>query len=247
MAYCVYCHTNKINGKKYIGITSAKPERRWQNGKGYKKNKHFNSAIEKYGWDNFYHTILFEDLTKEQAELKEILLIKIYKTNESEFGYNISNGGETKGKHSEETKKLLSDLAKQRYTIEKNPMYNRRHTEASRKKMSEALKGRVISEETKQKISIANKNKIVTQETRDKLSKALKGKPSKTKGQKRSEEFKKRISEIHKKSVMCLNDNRIFNSITEASVFYNVDNSSIGKICKGKKKSIKGLVFVFYK
>ena len=38
--WTVYMHTNKINNKVYVGITSQKVQNRWNNGKGYfVKNK----------------------------------------------------------------------------------------------------------------------------------------------------------------------------------------------------------------
>ena len=63
--YKVYIHRNKINGKVYIGITKQKPENRWRNGKGYKQNIKFYRAIEKYGWNNFEHIVLVDNLTAE--------------------------------------------------------------------------------------------------------------------------------------------------------------------------------------
>ena len=62
--YCVYKHTSPSN-KVYIGIT-INPKRRW-NKSHYKYNEHFNNAINKYGWDNFNHEILFSNLTIEDA------------------------------------------------------------------------------------------------------------------------------------------------------------------------------------
>lgn len=92
--YCVYMHINKINNKKYIGMTSRKPNIRFgKNGKNYYNAKHFFNAINKYGWENFEHIILFKNLTKEEAEQKEIELISKYYTTDKYFGYNISKGG----------------------------------------------------------------------------------------------------------------------------------------------------------
>lgn len=51
-------------------------------------------------------------------------------------------------------------------------------------------------------------------------------------------------NKVHKK-VICLNDNNIFNTITEASKFYNVFGQNISACCKGKIKSIKGLSFKY--
>ena len=47
MSYSVYIHINKVNGKKYVGVTRGKPENRWRKGNGYKYNTHFFSAIQK--------------------------------------------------------------------------------------------------------------------------------------------------------------------------------------------------------
>lgn len=100
--YTVYKHTNKINGKCYIGITNRKPEARWgNNGRGYltiTKNgaycqPKFANAILKYSWDNFEHEILYTGLSKEEALQKEIELIAYYDSTNQDKGYNIEIGG----------------------------------------------------------------------------------------------------------------------------------------------------------
>lgn len=143
--FTVYMHKNKINGKIYIGITSQRVQGRWNNGKGYKKNGHFYRAINYYGWDNFEHIILFENLSKEDACQKEIDLIKKYNTTNPDYGYNISIGGDvnTGWKHSDEYKNRMSEIMK-----------NRTISDKTRKKISESRKGttRILSQKEKQRI-----------------------------------------------------------------------------------------------
>lgn len=52
-------HDNKVNHKKYIGITGQDPEERWRHGTNYRTCVAFNRAIQKYGWDGFDHIILY--------------------------------------------------------------------------------------------------------------------------------------------------------------------------------------------
>ena len=112
MGYCVYCHISPSN-KRYIGITSQKPNDRWVNGQGYKYNEYFYRAIKKYGWDAFQHIILFEGLTIEEASKTETELIKKYETTNREKGYNIAFGGFGGGHPtSEETKQKIRDAKK---------------------------------------------------------------------------------------------------------------------------------------
>lgn len=91
--WCVYKHTNKINGKVYIGITSASTlNQRWDNGNGYILNKLFFEDIQKYGWvDGFYHIVLEDNLTKKEAENLEKQLIRKYKSQDKNFGYNLAS------------------------------------------------------------------------------------------------------------------------------------------------------------
>ena len=136
--YIVYKHTTP-SGKVYIGITGNTVERRWQNGRNYKSNKHFTNAIKKYGWDNIKHEILSDNLTKEQAEEKEILLIKKYKSNNMNYGYNVENGGNATGKLSEETKKKISIANKGKTSWLKGKHWSEEH----KKRISEKEKGRI--------------------------------------------------------------------------------------------------------
>lgn len=94
--YCVYVHILKSDRRKYIGLTKygENPNRRWNNGNGYRDNVYFYNAIQKYGWGNFEHVILFSELTKEQAVVKERACIKLFNTQDRLYGFNLTVGGD---------------------------------------------------------------------------------------------------------------------------------------------------------
>ena len=105
--YVLYKHTNIINGKVYIGITCEKPyyERFGKGGNKYKRNKHFWGAIQKYGWDNFKHEIILDNLTEEEACKKEQEYINKYDALNPQKGYNAHKGGKLSTKEVREKMK----------------------------------------------------------------------------------------------------------------------------------------------
>lgn len=169
--YCVYKHTNKLNGKVYIGLTGRKPEYRWNNGNGYKHSPYFYSAIQKYGWDNFYHEIIKDNITEQEAQDLEIYLISKYNSTNREFGYNTLLGGNlgTLGvEMSEETRKKMSESR----TGEKNHFYGKTHSKESKLKMANAKLGKYCGENS------WNYGKHASDETRRKMSEVFKGRNS---------------------------------------------------------------------
>lgn len=112
--YIIYMHLFP-NDKKYIGITCKKPNARWENGLGYSESHQpvMYNAIQKYGWENIKHIILYENLSLQEAQEKEKELIACYNTNchsKNSNGYNMTDGGEGTQGHvcTQESKEKMS-------------------------------------------------------------------------------------------------------------------------------------------
>ena len=164
--YKVYVHISP-NDKYYVGITSMSVIRRWNNGRGYIKNKYFYRAIQKYGWDNFQHEVIAEHLTREEACKFEIVLIKALKSNCSKYGYNLSSGGEHGGTGrdvSEETRRKIGDASRGRHL-----------SEETKRKISEIKKGHPVSDESRRLMSQNRSGIYHTEETKRKISESKKG------------------------------------------------------------------------
>lgn len=251
--WCVYRHTNEVNGKLYIGVTCQKPTRRWANGQGYVLCTRFYNAIKKYGWESFRHDILFTDLTQEEAERLEVELIAKYDTTNPDKGYNlVAGGGGLVGyHHSSEVKARLSKASAERW---KDEEYHAR--------MAAVNKGRKASEETRRKLSDSHKGKTNSPVTRQRLSEALKGRIfSDEHRQKLSEaalratpEHRQKISESHmgeknpmygkkshlRKAVLCVETGVVYPSLQDAEVATGTSFKNISAVCRGVRNVAGG-------
>lgn len=202
--YEVYCITNTINNKKYIGITTQGIKERFRkhcNEAHNGSSRYLCKAIRKYGEEVFSveRVCYCEDM--DQLLEKEIFYISNFNTFGS--GYNLTKGGEgslgrkqtkiTKCKISEKRKGFkYSQEQKEHFKIKgKEVSYwkGKKMTKEAREKMSESKKGKKLSEETKQKRKyIYEKNKGENHPlynvghsdcTKEKISKSKKGQGTK--------------------------------------------------------------------
>lgn len=185
--YVVYIHQNKVNGKRYIGITNNVLKRWYGNGKKYENCPIFNAAIKKYGWENFYHVVIVSGLSLEEANILEQFYIGQYRTREKERGYNIQPGGHfvpsMSGKHhSKEAKRKIGNANKGKAHSEKQ---NKQHSEymtgllvGNRNGKSRAVRC-ITTGEIFESQGIAAKSKSVSQ---SKISLCCQGKRTHTRG-----------------------------------------------------------------
>lgn len=217
--YTVYMHECP-NGKKYIGITSMSPKKRWDCGRGYKNNEYFTRSINKYGWENFSHFILFSELSESEAKSKEIELIKKYKSNEREFGFNISSGGES---HS-----------------------GTKISKSHKKAVSIANKGKIVSQETRKKLSESAKRYFSNPKTRENHGKCEIGKLNHRYGIKLTDEEK--IARGARPVLQFTLQGEFvgrFISMHEASEKTKISRSTIKLCCSGKYKQAGGFVWKY--
>lgn len=260
MPYVVYKHTCKINGKCYIGITGQKnPRKRWGGGAGYINNGHFYSAIKKYGWDGFDHSIIAEGLSLEEAYEMEKKLIKEYDSANSLHGYNLDLGGNGAGRRTEETRKKSKEII------------NRLYREINlREKISEGGKRRFAKQEEHEKLSKAaykrnqdpqkynnicegNRRRWQREEEHQKISAGLekyyKNNPE------RKEEIKKERKQFfaehpEKKTTRAVDQITIdgiyvktWLSMTEAEGELGISLKNISAVCRGQRKTAGGYVW----
>lgn len=146
--YKIYAHKNKINNKYYIGQTHQKLEQRWKNGEGYKNCSKFYAAIKKYGWNNFEHIILENNLTEFQVDEREKYWIQYYDSINN--GYNLVSGGNKNKIFSQDSREKMRQAKLGKYNGQNNPMYGKHHSEETKEKIRQANSKAVVCLNTKQ-------------------------------------------------------------------------------------------------
>lgn len=239
-------HINKINNKKYIGITKQSCQDRWRkNGDGYKSQPKFYNAIQKYGWNNFEHIVLFKNLSVEEASIKEQELIKQFDTCTN--GYNTDLGGKITH-HSQETiekiRKAMIGKTHTQETIEKIKKAKRDYEIKVKCLETGVIYNSIYEAELQNGIDSSSIIKSCTGESYK--AGGLTWRYADPKIAKIYEIYTKNRKDKTKKSVICLDNGKIYESATEAAKDVNGYASNIIKVCKGKNKTSAGFQWAYY-
>ena len=141
----IYKVTNRINGMSYIGQTIFDLDKRkaqhMSAASGNKDKYYFHSALRKYGIDNFNWDIIEKCGDIEELNRFEIYYIGYFDTYSKGYNMTIGGNGMCGFKHTEESKKKISE---NHFDISdrNNPMFGKRQTKETRQKISEAKKGK---------------------------------------------------------------------------------------------------------
>lgn len=219
----VYKLTNIINNKIYIGSTCCFKDRKSKH-KNKRNKSMISRAIFKYGWNNFTFEIL-EYCDKEFLLERENYYFDIFEPFSENNGYNILRVAKSNG------------------------WLNHRHTDDTKKLMSDKKKG--CTPWNKGKMGV----QICSIETKELMSKNRTGEQNSFYGKSHSEETIKKLREIAKDRDMSIFNKKviqmdkitndiikIWDSISDASeaILGDRKSSRITAACKGRYKTAGG-------
>lgn len=242
MAY-LYRHIRLDNNEPfYIGIGyDNNYSRAYEKGS---RNKYWKNIVD---LTEYRVDIMLDYLDNDEVKTKEIEFISIYGRSDINKGtlVNMTDGGEgTLGyRHSEETKKRISESNKIENITEENrrkkSLYAKNRTKLHKEKLKIANTNRIVSEETRIKMSISHKGKKIPEDVKLKMS-------SSQKGRTHSEESKQKMRDNCHLSKLVLNTETgiYYNSSTEAAIAHCLNINTMHKYMAGKYKRKTSLKYV---
>ncbi|MER2007417.1 MAG: GIY-YIG nuclease family protein [Psychrobacillus sp.] len=220
----IYRIDNVSNGKFYIGSSFDIEGRLYRHflelNRNRHSNKHLQNAYNKYGEDSFSTEILeVVDDTNNLIKREQYWIDNLEACNN---GYNIlPNAGTVREyRHSEETRKKISETQR-----------GRKLPNELRVKLSKIREGKKLPIEVREKISNSNLGRKMTEEQKEKLSKSMTGVHREGRPKIPILQYTKDMTFIKE-----------WDSAKDVAREYG-NASNIGLVCKGKRKSAYGFVW----
>jgi group I intron endonuclease len=241
----IYKIKNNCNSNFYIGQTISSLSKRFTShlcaSKHIENDTVLCRAIRKYGSESFY----IEEVEKIETPSKEETKVKLNEREQFYIAelkpeYNMAPGGlgHTGSVWTEERKQIF----KEKMSGSNNHNFNKPLSDETKKKLSTALKGRVISNETRIKTSLTMKGKTKKEETRQKMKIAqqlIKDKINRPKGLYHKASKPVYQYDLNKKLI-----HKYVNS-REAALKLKIQTSGISMCCKGKLQTCGGFIWSF--
>lgn len=223
MSVRAYLITNKVSGRRYVGITVKTLRKRWlrhccdaRNGSKWL----LHQAFRKYGVGAFTIEEIGLFSTWHEAQQGERELVTRYDTFGAQ-GYNMTGGGDgALGYRFDQTQK---EAISERTKKEGNPFFGRQHSEQTKQRIKEA-NSQPLSEERRRRVALGNKGKNL--------------------GRKASLEARIQMSEGRKKPILQLTLGgevvQVHPSAIDAELMTGARRQHIYRCCRGLRKSTNG-------